>query len=152
MWPLLLHPFAEPDEVGDGLIDAVLRFFPLGLVHERSALAPAPLAAASQSPHHIEISQQTPGGIRRHRLLRELTSRLQEQQRLLDHTAPPRGRGVSPRGVEVPDLAGRQLLFRHRGRQGLAVAPIGARHGQQVLHRRVGRDAAVTYSFLHRER
>jgi hypothetical protein len=139
MWPsLLLHPFTEPGQIGDGLIDTAFRLFPLGLVHERSALAPPSLGAASERSHHIEIPQEAPGGICRHRLLRKLASRLEKQQRVLDQAAPQRWRSVSPRGVQLRDLARRQLLFRHRGRQGFAVAPIGARHRQQVLHRRVG--------------
>jgi hypothetical protein len=116
MWPLLLHPFAEPAEIGDGLVDAALCLLPFRFVHERSALAPLPLGAARHGPHHIEISQDAPGGICGYRLLRELTSRLQEQQRIIEKAAPPRARGVSPSGVQLPDLACRQLLPRHRGR------------------------------------
>jgi len=57
---LLLHPFAEPGQIGDRLIDTALRLLSFRLVHERSTGGPLPLGTARQGPDQLQIPQDAP--------------------------------------------------------------------------------------------
>jgi len=57
---LLLHPFAEPNQIGDRLIDAAPRLVSFRLVHERGTRGPLPLGTARQGSDHFQIPQDAP--------------------------------------------------------------------------------------------
>jgi hypothetical protein len=74
---------------------------------------------------------------------------LEKEQRLRDDAIADEGSAVSPGRVEILDFPAAEPGRRNGARQGLAVVPVGARQGDQVLGGRVRDDLAAADRLLH---
>jgi len=112
------------------------------------------LLVLSRDPAHqhtgqVEVAKQLCRRGHR-RILLQLPLRLDEQPRLGEQALTQRGTAVTPRRVQLAHLTGRQCKRCDLPSETLAIVRLGARHRHQVLHRRMGADAAPTHLVLHR--
>lgn len=112
----------------------------------------APQRAARDGAEQVEILEQLLRG-RDHwsrRLVLHLPARLEEEERLGEHTRTQGRRALAPGRVELPYFLGAQLVAGDGRTEDGTRLWVGARHGQQVLHGRVSPNLALPHVLLNR--
>jgi hypothetical protein len=125
-------------------------FFRLQGAQQGAGTLPNPAASpAADGRQHGDVPKQLLGKIQAADggLGLRLPS-LEVEQRFGDDAIADKGRAVPPSGIEKPHFPARELSRRDGARQRLAVVPIGARQGDEVLGRRVRDDPAVADRLL----
>ena len=98
--------------------------------------------------HHVQVAQQLLGwGDWRRRL--HLPLRFQEQLGLLQDPLPHRKRCIAPGGVQLPGLAGMELVPGEAFRHALAILQVHPRHRHQKLHGGMRREGALAHLLLN---
>ena len=143
----------QAGQVGKGLVGRASELVALTGVERPGHAGQTPERTARDDPDQVEVLEQLLVGRGRGQgLALHLAARLQEQQRVLEHTGTQGRVAVAPGFPELTDLPRAQPVAGDRGAEGLARLTIGARHGQQVLHGGVGADLAPAHLLLDRLR
>jgi hypothetical protein len=111
-----------------------------------------PRRTSCHRAHDVEIAEQFFSRAQAFRLFfLDLAAGAQEQFRITDD-ALANQRLAAPGGVKHPYFLGRELMVGNLPGKTLAVVRLGARHRDQVLHRRVRADFSQAHVLLHRVR
>ena len=108
--------------------------------------------ASGDGADNVQVGEQRLGrrGIRAHGRVRDVVGDAEHEQRVGQHQL---ARGVGPRDVDLiepPDLPGAEPMRRDRLDQTEAIARVGARHRDEILHRGVRDQPAVLHVLLDR--
>ena len=129
------------------LIDLALDFGALEGIEGHRGADQAPVRAASDRHHHLEIAQQL--GDQGRRRIGWLPLHFQKQLRVFQNPLANGSRGVSPSGIQLPGFATGEMVRGECLGQALAILGAGTRHRHQEFHRYRGRDRAAAYLLLH---
>ena len=103
----------------------------------------------SDGRYHLQIAQQFLEAGGHCGLGLGFPVHFQKQLRLFEKALSDLRRCLTPSGVELPGLPGRELVSRECSSHLLAVLQAGARHRHQILHRHLRGDLARAYLLLH---
>lgn len=110
-----------------------------------------PRRAPGDGAHEVEVLEQLFSGRGgRWGLALQLAPRAEEQQRIAEQARAQGGGAIAPGFPELAHLSCAQPVAGDGRGQGLACFPVGARHGQQVLHGRVSADRTLPDQLLDR--
>lgn len=113
----------------------------------------APHGATRQGAQEIQVLEQRLCRIQgRLWLILDLAPSLEKQQRIRDDPRAQGRRATAPGRIQTTDILRAQSVMRDRRGQRAAGLAIRARHGDQVLHGRVGADLAQAQPILNRLR
>lgn len=136
-------------QFGQCALDVLARGFPLRAVHQRAGADEPPVRTPGDSHHHLQIPHQFHRGWRCRRRWTGLSLRFQKQMRLFQNPLTDARSGITPGGIDLSGLtAGESMLGEPLG-HALAVLEADARHGDQILHRRMSRDSVRTHFLLN---
>ena len=118
-------------------------------IHGIGGLAPLPQGSPCDRSGKVQIPQQLLGRPKRNRFhFFELAPGAEKKLRVFEHSLSDGRKSRAPGRVELAHLLSGELVPGNRFSEALAVFALGARHGHEILHRRMRSYLAATNSLL----